>query len=49
MAQTQVEMLTEEDVFLYCNLRVYVHCLLSLLPHQTDGVTNDYMTTETRT
>ena len=49
MAQTKVEMLTEEDKFLYCNVRVCVHCLVSLLHHQTDGVTNDYMRRVTKT
>jgi hypothetical protein len=49
MAQTKVEMLTEEDAFLHCNVRLCVQWLVSLLHHQTDGVTNDYMRTETRT
>jgi len=49
MAQTEVEMLIEEDAFLHCNVRVCVYCLVPLLHHQTDGVTSDYMRRETRT
>jgi hypothetical protein len=49
MTQTEVEMLTEEDVSLHCNAGECVHFLVSLLHPQIDGVTNDYMQTEIRT